>query len=903
MSTLRYVRVPDGVVHAAEKQYVRTRLHLSRTVPPNNPATSLIVTAGPTVYTFDLVAATTTHLPTVSSNPSAFATVYSVQHVIARNAALAPLIYKIDHVIAREIGTLRQWSVDMSWSVADDMAIWELDSEWLLIETHLQERELTNQWSTGSSLKEFAIDFTWAITGSQVLIDLRDSINTLREGLGLSPVSLYTGPSVDIAQRHSRHMRDYGIYAHEDPAFPAGWRLFTERMAKLAELPVEGNECLLLGYSSGTLPGSFWYGNWRDSPPHYANMTFDFGPGSNVKMMFGVEHYGSIPAYPTPPGTTMQLGTLVLFDLDIGSGLDMEQRTLRMEWASYGALIERLDMLWETRAFVKVRTRHTASYALRVKAEHSAGFGVFVSASHTAQTFYTTRAEHSASYGSTLPVRADLSSGYDVEQYAKVRGSLIAPWALQVRADHYSEYSDSPRAVSVCEFPYESSAMVRITHDAMYDDKPRAVAEHTGYYTDSERTTALHTASYALLPRVLAEHRARYSDYTQVMSVLEAGYDLLQNNPVRASHRSFYTISDGGAILQSIASSVKVAGIEVDPGNIDVRMDEGDAGWSATVEIMQPSDYALINLRDVVEIAIGGEVFTMFVDTKSINRSDPVDIRMEITCLSPVMLLEAPYSEPADFLVDTVTGARSVVEQLLGQTVDWRIIDWPILPYRFAVQQQTPLSSAKLIAEAVGAVIESEPDGSLYVRYLYPVSVPSFESATPDMVLTDIDDNLSSRDKRYRADVFNSFRVREGKGILSDSLEWVPDEEDATSGTLRAYLEPWRYTAEVHHTDTLALPLIPMGVVSREETEVVEIVDGEGTLRYSAVGVDSYEWLSASMGTLIHEPRTKTIAVSDPATNWGYGLVRVVYRVETLNYRTQIPTSEPIQYLIVDKGN
>jgi len=43
--------------------------------------------------------------------------------------------------------------------------------------------------------------------------------------------------------------------------------------------------------------------------------------------------------------------------------------------------------------------------------------------------------------------------------------------------------------------------------------------------------------------------------------------------------------------------------------------------------------------------------------------------------------------------------------------------------------------------------------------------------------------------------------------------------------------------------------------------------------------------------------------VSDPATNWGYGLVRVVYRVETLNYRTQIPTSEPIQYLIVDKGN
>src|SRR6185503_9519795 len=86
----------------------------------------------------------------------------------------------------------------------------------------------------------------------------------------------------------------------------------------------------------------------------------------------------------------------------------------------------------------------------------------------------------------------------------------------------------------------------------------------------------------------------------------------------------------------------------------------------------------------------------------------------------------------------------ALLEELFGAgEVELRVLDWTIPAGRLAVNGQTPIEIASTVAKATGAVIESEPDGSLYIRYAWPVSVPDLDTATPDHLYDDSRDLFS----------------------------------------------------------------------------------------------------------------------------------------------------------------
>jgi len=814
----------------------------------------------------------------------------------------------------------REWFVESEWSLVYPVAEYTLDQQYQL--RTLQNREWVLAQQYGLSVTdptEFAIDCTWATAGSGFLHEFHTLLNDLRAGLGLLPIAIYDGAGPDIAQIHSVNMKKYKVYAHESDLIPVGWRYIQERGTRLHEGISYINENILL-YSAplGTpIPTQELFDGWYNSPPHYANMTDDIRAGNpNLQFLLGVEYYGEEFVFPPPAGD----GSTIYFDpqlwyslaatlniIDRGTGRDLMpvQMSLGMQYSITTPLVERLGMEWATRTYVKLLHEHGTPYSLVVSVGHGTETVVGVTAVHGFTTFYTVYSEHGTGYSDAIDILTDFGTPYSIDQYARVAKDLGALWSMKISASHETPYESNAYVQKAHETPYDVPPYVVAGFGTMYDSLQVVTLHHMTSYDGSPRVASRHGLTYNVVANITKQHGTPYDDLVAVLYGHGTEYHLSLYNPVNATHVSFYSILSGGAVVLPMdACTLTIAGVAVDYSSVQVAADEGDAVWIIDISLEEPAVFASVHRGDTVEIDVFGVIYVGFVDGKSVDRADSTNVRLALTVLSPAAKLDAPYAIPRDYTQTDYIHARELVEDVLGQVVDWRVIDWMIPPFRFAAKDVTPLAAAKLVVEAVGAVIESNPDGSLYVRSRFPISVPAMSYSTPDHVFTDIEDNLSSKDQNVFSPIYNKFRIREGAGTVSDALEFIADEGSNDSGIIRAYLEPWRpVVMEIRHTDGPMVSLVPIGVVSREEVEeAVEIVSGEATLRFPAVAITSVEWLSSPLGTLYLEPRTKAIRATDTSVNWGYGLVRIKYLVESVDYRVQFPINNSVQFILLDKG-
>jgi hypothetical protein len=88
----------------------------------------------------------------------------------------------------------------------------------------------------------------------------------------------------------------------------------------------------------------------------------------------------------------------------------------------------------------------------------------------------------------------------------------------------------------------------------------------------------------------------------------------------------------------------------------------------------------------------------------------------------------------------TRTAAQLAAEELAGTgwTLDWQTQDWTIPGGVFTYQDLTPLQAVSRLADAVGAVVQSDPaTETLIVRPRYLISPWDWETASIDAILTE----------------------------------------------------------------------------------------------------------------------------------------------------------------------
>jgi hypothetical protein len=112
--------------------------------------------------------------------------------------------------------------------------------------------------------------------------------------------------------------------------------------------------------------------------------------------------------------------------------------------------------------------------------------------------------------------------------------------------------------------------------------------------------------------------------------------------------------------------------------------------------------------------------------------------------------LANPYILPHSRIETTERTAVQCAEDELygyGWTLDWQTVDWLLLANTLAFEAETPLSAIKLIAESIGAVVQSHPEQkTLMVLPRYAVSTWRIATASPDAVIpADIITSMSAR--------------------------------------------------------------------------------------------------------------------------------------------------------------
>jgi hypothetical protein len=322
--------------------------------------------------------------------------------------------------------------------------------------------------------------------------------------------------------------------------------------------------------------------------------------------------------------------------------------------------------------------------------------------------------------------------------------------------------------------------------------------------------------------------------------------------------------------------------------------------WIASVGIADVDVFTRIAIGDSVSIYILGEVYNFIVDGKNQARSGDTNYSIDcsLSLISPVALLGSPYSANVSVHSATSIMASVAVTSVLGP-VDWQMPDWLIPAGQFAVPSSTPLEIARRVVAVIGGTLYSNPDGTVVCAMIDKVSPDQYQVTPTGLDLFDSDVFKSSS----KLAPFNGFdRVQvdndtDGSSSstddTSDSVEY--EEYNDLSGTVRGYPSPWRSVA-LFHSGIDTTEIVPLDIVSRVETETVEFVGGDASVKYPVKSIVAMTWHTTDLGSVTFDGRNLT------SSNAGFSLLEVSYVTESYEWFVSGEDGTKIQFVLGEIG-
>lgn len=517
--------------------------------------------------------------------------------------------------------------------------------------------------------------------------------------------------------------------------------------------------------------------------------------------------------------------------------------------------------------------QHRSEWAIRTAHQFRGIYGLRVERGlqHPYSELRRHRQRWTASYGdlAVQSTRFTVDYGDQITLRLSQQFAIVYSERRDVRAQHRADYAavESSTIRTRLTLGYAATAPIRVQHRQLW-----------GLLVGCKKSVRL---PYWLSTRIAARHVSAYAitETNPVTGVLATSWSLLED-----------------ARLQAVMNTPELTWRERRIPIIEATLscDEGSPVWMASIELASTEDFATIAIGDRVRLVLGLEVFELAVDGKTLSRSSASEQRAEITALSPLALLDAPFASTLRYYAAEPVSARSVVTDLIG-AVDWQLPDWIIPAGRLLLEGTTPLAAARSIVASIGGIIESQPDGSVVCRRRHPASIPDYPQAAVAHALFDAD-VLSAQAQIAPLRGYNRVTVANEDGAgesTGDQLEYVPDEASSTLGTVRATLGVYRPVV-LAHTGHPATVVASLGAVVRRETETVEFIEGRARTRYPVTNIESLDWQHAVLGDVTYAGTRLDAAIA------GYSLLRITYTTTSLNWRVGLSADEDVQFVLVD---
>lgn len=456
------------------------------------------------------------------------------------------------------------------------------------------------------------------------------------------------------------------------------------------------------------------------------------------------------------------------------------------------------------------------------------------------------------------------------------------------------------RVLSVFQAESHVQGKIRSTFAAnsMLSYALRAVFEQENKVGGNIR--AIFKQDYVIVDKLRSAFDARSDMLNASRLLFDSEQTILDHNPVRAPFVAVnYSLdTDPEVCVQSVVALVN--GVEVGIEEFIVEVDEARFAWTGKMVLTNHRDAELFTPETEILVTVApGESWFFVCVQVSKGKVGEATRTATVTGLTPIVLLDNPYTELVEKTFPTPRYAQSIAEELLGDyPMTWGTVNWRLPAFRFGVTNSSPIKAVADLAKAVGAVIDPEPMGDITVRKSFAVQVPNFSAETADIFLSYTD--IFEYSEEASADIiYNKFRIMDvTSSSQSDKVEFEADEADYLAGRVKVYPSPWRTEIGLSHTAPNAVSISILGTQYEEKTEEVEFVAGEGNTQYPIDSIVNVEWLSVSLGGLSFDDYTTQLRPTNVEAL--YGLANITYRTRAIMFRVVSTVSPVVQFLVED---
>ena len=196
-------------------------------------------------------------------------------------------------------------------------------------------------------------------------------------------------------------------------------------------------------------------------------------------------------------------------------------------------------------------------------------------------------------------------------------------------------------------------------------------------------------------------------------------------------------------------------GQEIQVNNGDYRCDRGSWCWSynLTIPFYEKSKLDPVGGQPVIlKIMVNGNEHRMLLENISRSKQFAKDV-YKLSGRSPTALLDAPYSPTRSFTQENERTSVQLVQAELDRVnsdivLNWELIDalgWVLPANSLSYSNLTPIAAIKLIADAAGGFIYSEPNSNtLTIKPKYKktfwdsIAINEYDRIIPESIVTDL---------------------------------------------------------------------------------------------------------------------------------------------------------------------
>lgn len=572
------------------------------------------------------------------------------------------------------------------------------------------------------------------------------------------------------------------------------------------------------------------------------------------------------------------------------------------------------------------KARLNAPYPLRLAVQAKARWRSPISRTHTASYGWREVVSHHSDYSLAHPLQTRLGQRYDLQQNAQLTQQHATVWALTVGQRHTAVLAEMTRVQAQLNLPYGDANRTSVQHSSLFLLRGLIQTQATGVYQlkQTHPLANAHGSIYSVrlglqleaawLPqaRCVTGLSADYGLRPVIRTTRQAAYALTfrsQNQLVSPSHlsllnrsqqqrRHLYDHSDSQIQQNWLLPQLLHAGQSIEVLSASVSQDENSPYWIARIDIADLSAMQGLRLGDRVQLELGNTVFELQIDSRSLIRQSPADVRLSLTAISPLAWRAPPHGLPITRIWDEPVWNRDVVAALLpGLEIDWQLVDDLIPANRLAATEANPVEIAAAVIRAAGGLIESQPDGRVLIRHRFPIPITRYGQASARLSLTEALDLFEINEVDEIRAGTNRLRITDGQSVNGqDQVEFVRDSDNPLAGTVRVIPSPWREVSLVHSGDD-SIAVLAQGCVTREESELLEFKAGAAKSQYPVEALLGASWQYANLGAVVVSAGTTTLQAGGAA---GYSLARIRYQTRAYEYRVEHVRAESIQFLVID---